>query len=384
MRSLQGHEGGVWALAAGKDFLVSGSTDRTVRIWDINTGKCTHIFGGHTGTVRCLTIVKPELVDVEQEGGGVVKEKWPRRPLIVSGSRDHSLRVWTLPRPGEPEYKCFGGSDVEVDSGEVCDAEENPYHRVHLEGHDHAIRALAARGRTLVSGSYDRTVRIWDTATSACKWILTGHKDKVFSVLLDPGRNQVYSGSMDGDVRVWNLQTGSCQHTLTGHTSLAGLLGISPSYLVSAAADATLRIWDPETGELRHTLQGHAGAVTCFQHDEFKVFSGSNGSLKIWDVKDGSLVRDLLTGIAEVWQVVFKGQWCVAARVSDDNCFLDIWDFGDKAGGEWLWDPAEGVDDDGIFSQSDDDQDDPGTERIRRMTAAEAKKREPQSSLPLS
>jgi hypothetical protein len=64
--------------------------------------------------------VKPELVDVEHDAGVIVKERWPKRPLIVTGSRDHSLRVWTLPRPGEPEYKCFGGDDVEVDPAEVC------------------------------------------------------------------------------------------------------------------------------------------------------------------------------------------------------------------------------------------------------------------------
>lgn len=172
---LEGHDGGVWAIAASGDILVSGSTDRTVRIWDRATGRCTHVFGGHTSTVRCLSIVKPEWVAVEQPGGGLVKEKWPKRPLIVTGSRDHSLRVWTLPHPGEPDFKCFGADDTEVDPTEVCDADENPYHRVHLEGHDHAVRALAARGRTLVSGSYDCTVRIWDTINGTCKWVLVGH-----------------------------------------------------------------------------------------------------------------------------------------------------------------------------------------------------------------
>ena len=61
--------------------------------------------------------------------------------------------------------------------------EDNPYHKLHLEGHDHAVRALAARGRTLVSGSYDCTVRIWDIITGACKWVLVGHTQKGASEL---------------------------------------------------------------------------------------------------------------------------------------------------------------------------------------------------------
>ncbi|KAK0186504.1 cell division control protein 4 [Armillaria mellea] len=312
-----------------RNTLVSGSTDRTLRIWDLTTGRCTHVFGGHTSTVRCLAVVKPEWVDVDQESGVVTKEKWPKRSVIVTGSRDQSLRVWTLPKPGEAEYHCYGSEGADLDSGDVCDANENPYHRLHLEGHDQPIRALAARGRTLVSGSYDYSVRVWDITTGQCKFVLTGHIQKVYCIALDPKRNQAYSGSMDGTVRVWNLQTGQCQHTLIGHTSLVGLVGLSPSYLVSAAADATLRIWDPDTGELKHTLAAHTGAITCFQHDEFKVLSGSDGALKLWNIHDGTVVKDLLTGITGVWQVVFEGRWCVSASNKNDTTVLDVWDFGD-------------------------------------------------------
>ncbi|TFK72761.1 YVTN repeat-like/Quino protein amine dehydrogenase [Pluteus cervinus] len=372
LQSLEGHEGGVWALAARKDTLVSGSTDRTVRIWDLKTGRCTHIFGGHTSTVRCLAIVKPEWVDVEREDGTIVKEKWPKRPLIVTGSRDHSLKVWTLPRPGEPEFKCFGSEEGENDPSEVCDVEENPYHRLHLEGHEHAVRALAARGRTLVSGSYDCNVRIWDIITGQCKWTLSGHTQKVYSVVYDPIRNQACSGSMDGTVRVWNLRTGECQHTLTGHTSLVGLLGLSPSHLVSAAADSTLRIWDPDTGELRHTLAAHTGAITCFQHDEFKVLSGSDGNLKMWNIRDGTVVRDLLTGISGVWQVVFEGRWCVAASNLSGVTVLDVWDFGKEEDEDWIGEPPSALYDD----DSDDDSEELDIPPRNRMAGIEEEEEE--------
>ncbi len=180
----------------------------------------------------------------------------------------------------------------------------------------------------------------------------------MYSVVLDINRNLACSGSMDGTVRVRNLSTGGCQHILAGHTSLVGLLGLSPSYLVSAAADSTLRVWDPDTGELRHTLAAHQGAITCFQHDEFKVLSGSDGTLKMWDIRDGSQVRDLLTGIVGVWQVVFEGRWCVAASNRMDSTVLDVWDFGDDEDDEWEGEPPGGLyDEESDYSDEEDEMD---------------------------
>ncbi|KAF7295573.1 WD40 repeat-like protein [Mycena indigotica] len=340
--TLQGHEGGVWALAATGDMLVSGSTDRTVRIWDLISGLCTHVFGGHISTVRCLSIVHPEWIEMDNGR----REKWPKRALIVTGSRDHTLRVWTLPRPDDAPYSCF-------DEGDPEDADDNPYHRHHLQGHDHAVRALAARGRTLVSGSYDSTVRVWDLVSGECRWVLAGHTQKVYSVVLDPKRDQACSGSMDGTVRIWDLKTGHCVHTLTGHTSLVGLLQLSPQTLVSASADATLCVWNPTTGALRHKLSAQTGAITCLQHDEFKVVSGSDGTLKMWNIRDGSVTRDLLTGVTGVWEVVFEGRWCVAAsnqtRGGTVQTVLDVWDFAAE-GEDWVAEPSGGVYDEGSDS----------------------------------
>ena len=320
--NLAGHIGGVWALKYSGNVLVSGSTDRTVRVWDLDTQKCTHAFVGHTSTVRCLQIVEPENVNPDPHGAPVWE---PAFPLIVTGSRDSSLRLWKLPMPGKDDDYL---ADMYENQAGVDPAADNPYHLRHLTGHTQAVRALAAKGNTLVSGSYDMDVRVWDISTGRTRHILRGHTQKVYSVVYDHVRKQCASGSMDSTVRLWSTETGECKSVLEGHTSLVGLLGLTHRNLVSAAADWTLRIWDPATGACRHALSAHQGAITCFQHDEHKVISGSDGTLKMWDVQTGEFVRDLLTNLTGVWQVAFDERFCVAAVSRNGRSEFEILDFG--------------------------------------------------------
>jgi F-box and WD-40 domain protein CDC4 len=150
----------------------------------------------------------------------------------------------------------------------------------------------------------------------------------VYSIVYDRYRRRCASGSMDNTVKVWDVDTGECLQTLTGHTSLVGLLANSPNYIVSAAADASLRIWDANTHELKHILGSHGSAITCFAHDETKVVSGSDGSLKLWDIRTGEYVRDLVVGIQSVWQVVFRNNVLVAATNRGGNTVFEVFDFG--------------------------------------------------------
>jgi len=88
------------------------------------------------------------------------------------------------------------------------------------------------------------------------------------------------------------------------------------------------------------------------------VLSGSDGTLKMWDIRDGSQVRDLLTGIVGVWQVVFEGRWCVAASNRQDATMLDVWDFANENGDEeWEGEPAGGMYDEDSDEDDDDDDD---------------------------
>jgi len=311
-KKLEGHEGGVWALHYEGNVLVSGSTDRSVRVWDIEKGLCTQVFHGHTSTVRCLQILMPEPTGRIEKGQPVML---PEKPLIITGSRDSQLRVWKLPEQGSKRY---------IQTGPPANDADCPYFVRVLSGHTHSVRAIAAYQDTLVSGSYDNTVRVWKISTGETIHRLQGHSMKVYSVVLDTKRNRCISGSMDNFVKIWSLDTGACLYTLEGHTSLVGLLDLRDERLVSAAADSTLRIWDPQNGVCKSTLTAHTGAITCFQHDGQKVISGSDRTLKMWDVKTGECIKDLLTDLSGVWQVKFDERRCVAAVQRDNLTFVEV------------------------------------------------------------
>jgi F-box and WD-40 domain protein CDC4 len=280
---LAGHEGGVWALQYIDKTLVSGSTDRTVRVWDMDTGECTHVFEGHTSTVRCLQIIIPTM-----DSNGIMT---PSEPLIVTGSRDTTLRVWRLP-------------DLQLDDGWVSTAEdpENPFFKFALTGHTNSVRAISGQANILVSGSYDCTVRVWDLNTGECSHAFHGHRQKVYSVGYSHELQRAVSGSMDATVKVWCTQSGTCLFTLEGHNSLVGLLELTPHYLISAAADSTLRIWCPLTGKCLANLTGHNAAITCFHHDKVsnRIVSGSDGGVKVWELSSAGYGNTKLTELSSI------------------------------------------------------------------------------------
>ena len=332
LKVLKGHDGGVWALKYLGNTLVSGSTDRTVRIWNIKTGKCTHVFKGHTSTVRCLDILQPAKIGINDNGEDIV---FPEVPLLVTGSRDRNLHVWKLPIAGEEDEKAEESestSDLSYDSNEL----ENPYLISVLYGHTQSVRSVSGYGNIVISGSYDTTVRVWDLLDNGnCKHILMGHTDRIYSTALNFNSKICYSGSMDSSIKIWDIEKGLLLSSLQGHSSLVGLLELSDDYLVSAAADSTLRVWNAETGENQYKLEGHSGAITCFQHDSHRIVSGSEKMLKLWDIKTGKFVRDLLSdATVGIWQVRFDFNRCIAAvqrsRNEVDETFIEILDFSEE------------------------------------------------------
>lgn len=146
--------------------------------------------------------------------------------------------------------------------------------------------------RILVTGSTDRTLIVWDLHSGERLEHLLGHTSTVRCVELYD--DFVISGSRDGTLRVWSLIGGECLHLLQGHTASVRCLSLGPiaGTIVSGSYDNTCRLWDIYTGECLKVFEGHTNKVYAVTSTSDQIYSGSlDGSVRVWDPCSGECVK---------------------------------------------------------------------------------------------
>jgi WD40 repeat protein len=149
----------------------------------------------------------------------------------------------------------------------------------------------------LASGSWDKTVKLWDAKTGAVVQTLTGHTDFVTSVAFSPDGTRLASGSHDNTVKLWDATTGAVIQTLTGHTGEVTSVAFSPdgARLASGSNDKKVKLWDAKTGAVVQALTGHTGGVArvAFSPDGARLASKDQKQrVKVWDVATGKETSD--------------------------------------------------------------------------------------------
>jgi WD40 repeat protein len=206
-----------------------------------------------------------------------------------------------------------------------------------LQGHSGPVSSLAISpdGKTLVSGSWDKTIKLWNLATGEQIRTLTGHSEWVYSVAISPDGKTLASGGEDKTIKLWNLATGEQIRTLTGHSDWVFSIAISPDgkTLASGSRDKTIKLWNLATGEQIRTLTGHSTLINsvAISPDGKTLASGSwDKTIKLWNLATGEQIYTLTGHSSYVNSVAISPDGKTLASGGDDNT-IKLWNLATGA-----------------------------------------------------
>ncbi|CDS02671.1 hypothetical protein LRAMOSA00076 [Lichtheimia ramosa] len=274
--------------------IVSGSSDNTLRIWGTETGECHAILEGHTSRIW----------DVSTTTQG---------DFVASASGDGTVKVWNL-RDSLPQC----ATTLTGHSGDVYSARYHPHQDY------------------IVTGGYDKSVRLYDINTGAVIKTFQGHQLAVTKTIFNPLGNLVVSGSKDNTIKFWDIVSGLCIRTISSHlgevTSVE--MNSSGTYLLSSSKDNSNRLWDVRMVRPIQKLKGHQNTSknfirSCFADNSLIVGGSEDGVVYIWDQDTGEVLQKLRGHSGVVYEAAWNAKQGLLASCSDDQT-VRVWCYDEK------------------------------------------------------
>jgi guanine nucleotide-binding protein subunit beta-2-like 1 protein len=247
----------------------------------------------------------------------------PRFPnMIISSSRDKTVTVWKL------DMEDFSSSSGAQISGRPERA---------LRGHGHFVSdvVMSSDGQFALSGSWDKTLRLWDLNTGQTSRQFVSHTKDVLSVAFSADNRQIVSGSRDKSIKLWNTLA-QCKYTIgeDTHTDWVSTVRFSPSssnpVIVSAGWDKVVKVWNLANCRLKTNHYGHAGyinTVTVSPDGSLCASGGKDGNAMLWDLNEGKHLYTL-NGNDIINALAFSpNRYWLCAAVGPT---VKIWDLEDK------------------------------------------------------
>ena len=306
IRTLQGHTGWVNGVAVTPDgrVAISASYDKTLKVWDIESGQELYELRGHAKSKRPYF------------GGVNGVAVTPDGRLAISASdflfRDHMLKVW------------------DIESGQQLKG---------LRGHTFGVTGVAVtpNGRLAISTSNDKTLKVWNIESGQQLKSWRGHTDMVTGVAVTPDGRLAISASLDGTLKVWDIESGQELYELRGHAKSkrpysGGVNGVAVTpdgrLAISASSDHTLKVWDIESGQELYQWRGHTdrvNGVAVTPDGRLAISASLDGTLKVWDIESGQELSEWRGHTDRVKGVAVTPDGRLAISASYDKT-LKVWD----------------------------------------------------------
>ncbi|MEH1871403.1 serine/threonine-protein kinase [Nostoc sp.] len=303
LHTLTGHSGtlssvNTLAISPDSKTLASGSDDKKIKLWDLNSQNVIASLSGHTQAVKSVTFS-------------------PDGQILATASDDKTIKLW------------------QVETLEEIST---------LLGHAHAVKSVAFSpdGQILASGSWDKKIKLWDVNTGREICTITGHQLQVNSVAFSPQGQLLASASFDRTIRLWRIpalessqtepQNRPCYSllsTLSGHAWAVLTVAFSPDgqILATGSDDNTIKLWEVNTGQLICTLVGHSWSVVAvaFTADGETLLSAScDKTVKLWRVSTAEEIVTLSGHVDSVSAVAVSKVTQLIASGSRDKT-IKLW-----------------------------------------------------------
>ncbi len=269
LQTFQGHTNRIYSAAFSPDgkYVLTGSEDRTAKLWDANTGAEVHTFSGHGDTIYSVAFS-------------------PDGKYAVTGSGDQTARLWNV----------ASGAVVRTFAGHVAGV---------------AAVAFSPDGRLIFTGSDDGTAKLWEAATGKEVRSFAAHTGWIASAAFSPDSKYILTGSGDRTVKLWDAATGQEVRSFTEHADEVWGVAFSPdgNYALTASLDGTAQLWETATGAVIRTFQQNGLGLysAAFSPDgKYALIAGSALTPQLFDVGTGALVRTFSGHLAGVRSVAFS------------------------------------------------------------------------------
>jgi ribosome assembly protein SQT1 len=237
----------VWTDVTGDDDGMEGDevADSTQPMLEELEDMSAYTFRGHSDSVYCAAI--------NQVNG-----------MIITGGGDDKSFLWTY----DPISQSVDPSSVKE-----------------LSGHTDTVTSVGFNfdGTLAMSGSYDGTIKVWNTSSAECVLTLEGPEDIEWAMWHQKG-NAILAGSSDGTIWMWLTQGGQCVQVFAGHDGgvACGCFTSDGKTVCSGGDDGTIRIWGPKTGQCKHVFEGYSGheatvtTICSASYDEDLLLTGTH------------------------------------------------------------------------------------------------------------